>query len=89
MNSQSDLTDDVLLCEKCAPDSRKPTPKLEKTDEAVDEVAHFEDYECPECEATGWVEQPQDADIVLLRGCVTTPKRIDMARREARAPRRW
>jgi uncharacterized protein with PIN domain len=87
---QSRLCDDDILCEQCAPDSRKPTPQLEKTDEAIDEVAYFEYYECPGCGATGWIEQRHDSGIVLLNGCVTTPKRIDMARREVWArSRRW
>jgi len=78
-DEQSNITDDELLCGECA--HRTDAARLERTDEET--VDGVEDFECPECGATGTVERDQETGLVTRYGCVTTPRLIDLERAAA------
>lgn len=81
-DEQSLLTDDLLLCDECSR-AYETGPRLEKTGEATHEDVRVEDFECPDCGATGYVEQDRETEHVTRCGCVTTPRLIDLERAAA------
>lgn len=64
---------DDVICGACH------SPRLDRTDKERDGIAWWLSYECPDCGATGDVEEPHNG-VTKYHDDVTTPRRADLER---------